>query len=167
MILPTKHKTNHCLSLWAWAMALFFTVSLGSCSGNIYDQTQELKDGVWLSADSITFEFDIQDTSKSYHIFLDVEHSTAYNYQNIYCLVESYSPQGQLVQRQLSSLELATRKGKWIGDCSEELCNRSIPFIIDTKFDVGGLYKIVLKQYTRTEKLEGLNSLRLQIREVE
>lgn len=160
MRLQNKKKYN-CSALWVWAIAIL----LSSCSSNVYNETVVINEGNWNATDSIVFDFEIQDTSSLYHVFLGVNHLTSYSYQNVYCLVESYSSSG-LVQRQVASLELASRKGKWLGDCNDESCDRNIPFITNTKFDEQGKYKIVIKQYARTAMLEGINSLKLQIKKV-
>ncbi len=134
------------------------------CSNNIYDQTIEVTNSVWAETDSIAFDFEIKDTEQLYNLFLGVDHKTSYSYQNVYCEVTTNGPSG-LVQKQVCSLELASPKGKWLAeDCNNETCFRNIPFIVRTKFEEAGNYKIVLKQYSRTDKLEGINHLRLQIR---
>lgn len=133
-----------------------------SCSNNIYDEKIEIKEASWAEVDSVAFTFEIADTSQRYNIFLTVNHQPSYAFQNIYCLVETYGPQG-LSQRQVSSLELASRKGKWLGECDAEQCERRIPFIVNTLFDEAGKYKIVLKQYSRPALLQGIQSLRLEV----
>ncbi len=142
----------------AFFVVLFFATI--SCESSIYDQTIRFENGNWEESNPITFEFEIQDTAKQYDIFLEVNHSTDYSYQNLYCLVESYSPLG-LAQRQVNSLELSSKKGKWTGSCNSETCTRKIPFITRSVFDIHGSYKIQLTQYTRNNPLSGINSLRL------
>lgn len=133
-----------------------------SCSNNIYDETVEIKNASWAEVDSVAFAFEIADTSQRYNIFLTVNHETSYAFQNVYCLVETYGPQG-ISQRQVSSLELASRKGKWLGECDAELCERRIPFIVNTLFEQAGKYEIVLKQYSRPALLAGIKSLQLEV----
>lgn len=166
MIRLKKNNRNNCSALWSWAIVFFLASSLMSCSGNIYDETREIQEASWNEADSIAFSFEIADTSQRYNIFLTVNHEVAYAFQNIYCLVETYGPQG-LSQRQVSSLELASRKGNWLGDCGEENCVRRIPFIVNTLFDQAGAYQIVLKQYSRPKQLPHVQSLRLEVVPVE
>jgi len=161
-------KTINRLSYLGYSFLLvgILLTSLTSCSSNVYDQTIEIGETTWAQDDSVAFAFEIADTNKLYNIFLTVGHLTSYSYQNLYCMIESYGPSG-LVQKQLSSLDLASKKGRWKGDCTKEACLHNIPFIVRTKFDVAGQYKIVLKQYSRAKQLEGIKSMRLQIREAE
>jgi len=162
-----KSNKNSCPKVFInWTMAVLLCFSLFSCDSFLYDSTVDIETGVWAEMDSVSFDFVIEDTTKRYHIFLDVNHDVDYAHQNVYCLIESYAPGGALVQRQVQSLELATQKGKWMGDCDNETCVRKLPFIPNTQFPTAGAYKIVLTQYTRKEMLEGINNLRLTINEV-
>ena len=136
-----------------------------SCNSSIYDETIVIEQSQWSFENPISFSFVIKDSSKLYNIFLNVNHSSHYEYQNFYCLVESYAP-GGLAQRQQNPVELATRKGKWKGECNSETCNTKIPFITKTKFNISGPYKIIFTQFTRNNPLEGIHSLRLTINEV-
>jgi len=147
-----------------YAAAFILSLHLSSCNSSIFDETITLETHSWTESQPLSFEFDIQDTSKLYNIFLEVDHSVNFSHQNFYCMVEAYSPQG-LVQQQQSSIELADRKGNWLGDCGSENCVKTTPFIVKTKFDLIGRYQIDLKQYTRQESLKGLNSFRLFIEE--
>ena len=159
-----KNRISCPKALKLWTTAFVLCMALISCNSSVFDTTILVEKGQWISADTVAFEFEIKDTAKLYDIFVEIDHNANFAYQNIYCLVESYAPAG-LAQRQVNALELATKKGKWLGECDSEICIRKIPFIINTQFDVPGPYKIVFTQYTRKETLEGINSLRLIVQE--
>lgn len=163
IIPPIKIKKNRCSPLFLqWAIVFIFCLNLVSCS-TVYDQTTIIENGVWADDNSIEFEFEVQDTSILYDIFVEVNHDVDYAYQNVYCLVETFELDNR-VREDLCSLELADSKGNWKSeDCGDENCNRKIPFIIKTQFNKLGVHKIIFKQNTRTKNLEGLNSLRLLV----
>jgi gliding motility-associated lipoprotein GldH len=122
-----------------------------------------IENGVWASENTIEFEFEIQDTSKLYDIFVVVNHQVDYAYQNVYCMVETFEL-GTRIREDLCSLELADSKGNWkSGDCNDTACDRKIPFIVRTQFNKEGKHKIIFKQNTRETSLEGINSLRLLV----
>lgn len=163
-----KTNKNSCpKALMSWATAFVLCCSLFSCSATISDETISIENGQWAETDSILFTFDIQDTIQLYDMFLEIDHSVDYAYQNIYCEVRSLTPDGLLAQHQLVPLELATPKGKWKGVCGSESCQRNIPFIRRSQFPTTGTYTVILKQYTRDETLEGINSLRLKVQATE
>jgi gliding motility-associated lipoprotein GldH len=146
-------------------LGLYFLL-LSGCSASIYDETKEIATASWSSKNPIAFDFEISDTARQYNIFLEVIHQTSFNYQNVYCLVESFGPQG-LVQQQTNSLELASKKGTWLGQCSSDLCTRKIPFITRSKFDMPGSYTVKLTQHSRLDPLEGIKSIRLIIEPIQ
>ena len=132
-----------------------------SCS-TIYDETRTLEGGTWQQGQGLSFEFEIEDTEQLYDLFLEIKHGTDYPYQNMYCLVQTTMPDGNNREEQ-ASLELANAKGYWLGDCNEETCTRSIPFIIKTKFPIAGKYTIALQQHSRPERLGTIEYVRLHI----
>lgn len=135
---------------------------LSGCNPSIYDEIQEINAVSWSSKDPIAFDFQIHDTASQYNIFLEVVHQTSFNYQNVYCLVQSFGPKG-LVQQQVNTLELASKKGTWIGSCSSGLCTRKIPFITRSTFNMPGPYTIKLTQHSRLDPIIGIKSIRLII----
>jgi gliding motility-associated lipoprotein GldH len=158
-----KIKLNSCSRLFLqWATVFVLCLNLLSC-GSIYDGTTALEKGTWTSDNSIEFEFDIQDTSKLYDIFVVVNHQVDYAYQNVYCLVETFEQETR-IREDLCSLELADSKGNWKStNCNDTDCDRKIPFIIRTQFNREGRHKIIFKQNTREASLDGINSLRLLV----
>ena len=159
----TKSSTSTFYSS-VFSVGLLVFLSM-SCESALYDQTIQIEKETWKTNKAIPFEFDILDTLSQYNIFLEIVHRPWFNYQNIYCKVESYSPLG-LAQKQINPLELASKKGYWLGECTEEKCIRKIPFITRSKFNLPGKYKIILHQYSRLDSLEGILSLRLIIDQI-
>lgn len=132
-----------------------------SCS-TIYDETQVLEAQTWKQGQVVQFEFDIQDTTQLYDVYLEVGHTTAYSYQNIYCWITTTMPDGTERSEQ-HSLELANAKGYWLGDCSGESCQRRIPFIIQAAFPYKGRYRIQFEQHSRQATLAAIEHLRLWV----
>ena len=134
---------------------------LGACS-TIYDETQHLEGQAWQQNQALAFEFDIQDTTQLYDVYLEVKHGTTYPYQNIYCWITTTMPDGSERSEQ-HSLELANAKGYWLGDCGEAACERRIPFMIKTTFPFQGRYGIQFEQYSRQANLSPIEYLRLYV----
>lgn len=158
-----KIKMNSCSRLFLqWATVFVLCLNLLSC-GSVYDETTVIENGVWTPENTIEFEFEIQDTSKLYDIFVEVNHKADYSFQNVYCLVETFELDTR-IREDLCSLELADSKGNWKSqNCNDTDCDRKIPFIIRTQFNQEGRHKIIFKQHTRDISLEGINSLRLLV----
>lgn len=156
MLIPLKNKCSRLV--YGLLFCLFFATA---CS-TIYDETQVLDQQTWKQGHVVEFEFDIQDTTQLYDVYLEVGHTTAYSYQNIYCWITTTMPDGTERSEQ-HSLELANAKGYWLGDCSGESCQRRIPFIIQAAFPYTGRYRIQFKQHSRQASLPAIEHLRLWV----
>lgn len=131
-----------------------------ACNGYQYDEQRKIKDADWAYKDLLEFNFEISDTNSLYNIYLEVVHDAAYTAQNLYCKVFVSFPDAK-ERTQLASLELADSRGEWLGNCGSKKCTRRIPFMPNTSFDQIGMYKLKFEQFTRLEKVKGIESLRL------
>lgn len=148
-------------SLFIGLLAIF-----AGCESYYYDAEQPLAAGQWSYQDSIVFEFDIQDKTKLYDVFLDVKHTDEYRFANLYVMLHVYFPDGRSRKEQVS-LELADPSGKWLGKCSGKQCTRELPFMPNALFEMEGKHRIVLEQYNRQSAMEGVEGFRMRIRQRE
>lgn len=135
---------------------------LASCHDKeVYSHTYTL-DGVWTYADSLVFDYRIEDTLTPYDLKLLVRHSDAYAYENLYIQASTSFPDGRIVVNPVS-LELADQQGQWVGKCSGHTCNAEITMASKAYFQVPGSYRLVLKQFSRMASLDGVEAVQLQI----
>lgn len=113
--------------------------------------------------DTLSFEFSINDTIQLYDLFLEVDHTLDVLHQNYYFKVRTAVDE-EMIQEQIVSLELADAKGYWLGNCSGDECVRTIPFLINTRFEKEGRYKVELQPYARDSIIKGINSFSLGIK---
>lgn len=139
---------------------LFFTgLGWSSCSSDyFYEKTNSIESGNWSYEDGLDFSFEIADTLQLYNLWLEVEHSTDYNYQNLYTQIHTEFPSGRQLSEPLS-LELADKIGRWYGDCNNSACTLLIPIQQDAFFDQAGTYKITIEQYMRENPVRGIRSI--------
>lgn len=139
---------------------------LSSCSqSTIFEKQYVLQDGIWTYDEVLNFSFEITDTSKLYDVFLELEHSTNYEFENLYInIITSYPDSKQ--DTQMVSLELANAIGMWLGDCGKHTCELNIPIQQKVFFIQEGAYSISLEQYMRKEALQNVNELGLKIEAV-
>jgi gliding motility-associated lipoprotein GldH len=143
----------------AFSFLIVFSLLLYSCgSGSFYEKTYSLDSGNWTYADSLDFSFQIADTTGIYNLWLEVEHSTAYPYQNLYTKIHTLFPSGQQLHEPLS-LELADKVGRWYGDCNSRSCTLRIPIQQGAFFDQAGDYKITLEQFMRQDPISGVQRI--------
>ena len=143
------------------AYLFFFTtlLLLSSCgTGYEYDRQYTFEEGVWAQEDTLDFTFTIGDTLTIYNLYLEVENSTSYNFQNLYTKVYTQFPSGERIE-ELLSLELADRAGAWLGNCNSESCALKIPIQEGAYFNQAGAYTVTVEQYMRVNPVEGVRSM--------
>lgn len=145
---------------------LFVCLALGlsSCGADYaYEQEYALDDASWSYADSLTFAFEVPDTSTIYNLYLDIAHSPDFPNQNLYVRIHTAFPSNDRLTEQVS-LELA-EAGRWQGDCRKRKCTVRIPIQTGAYFDQIGEHRFVLEQFMRRNPVEGIQSIALRIEE--
>ncbi len=135
------------------------SISLAACGSNfVYEETHRLAAEGWPYGEELAFGFDISDTAQLYNLHLVLEHSTRFDYQNMYVKIQTRFPNGEVLEEQVS-LELADKFGRWSGKCRGEQCK--LPIVIQQKayFNQVGEHKIAIAQWTRTNPLLAIQSL--------
>lgn len=137
----------------------FFIISCNSKEIYTHSYTME---GVWTYADSLVFEYEIQDTMSPYNLVLAVKHSIDFPYENTYIQASTVFPDGHRVTNPVS-LELADDHGQWVGNCSGSFCNAEIELASNAYFKASGKYKLVFSQFSRIDSLKGIEAIKFTI----
>ncbi len=143
-----------CLALVAGASAC--------CPRYIYDEHREIPNGQWAYADSLRYEVSIADTNRIYNLWLTLEHSPAFAWQNLYVRIHTVFPDGLRLSTPLS-LELANQGGVWQGRCNAQRCRFKIPIQERAYFQLPGRYTFIIEQYMRQSPVSGVERLRFQV----
>jgi gliding motility-associated lipoprotein GldH len=134
---------------------------LSACGPDyIYEKEYAVPDQGWTYEDSLVFSVDIEekDTSRLYNLYLEIEHSTDFGFQNLYTRIHTGFPDGKRLSKVLS-LELAEMAGIWLGKCRRDRCTLLIPIQQRTYFGAPGLYTFTLEQYMRQSPAEGVRRI--------
>ena len=144
---------------------LGFVLVLGACNHSyLLKKNYEIKNGAWAYADSLRFDFTVQDTNRLYNILLTVRHATDYSHQNLYTKIHTQFPDGSRLSKVLS-LELADPSGKWQGTCNTKRCHLEIPIQEGAYFNKPGNYSIILEQFMRETPVKGIQHFTLSIKD--
>lgn len=137
------------------------TLVMTSCGDpHFFLEKGELPSDGWKFADTLSYDFKIEDTAARYNIQLDVEHSPEYNYQNLYLQIFTQFPDGKQLDQTLS-IDLADNKGGWYGNCSGSTCNLQVVLQQNAIFDRMGDHTLKITQYMRHEPVEGVHAVSL------
>jgi len=144
-------------------LLVILCVLLLSCTGNIvFQERAEIQDMAWAFDYPLSFDFQIQDTSLSYDMFLDIEHSRNFEYQNLYTGLRTISPSGDTTFQRFS-IDLSDEFGQWLGTCKGNECSHQVLIKSASKYSGAGDYMIILDQYSRSTVLQGIKSIGLTL----
>ncbi|MFK8055398.1 MAG: gliding motility lipoprotein GldH [Saprospiraceae bacterium] len=143
-------------------LLLLVTVGLSSCGPELVSEQKHPMPGHWTYADSVQFQYEIQDTSRAYDLVLTVEHTDIFPTQNLYTKFVTIYPNG-LRNTEPVNLELADRFGQWLGDCTGESCELRLPLQQGAKYPEAGAYGLTIHQFGRQDSLQALNGFGLEI----
>lgn len=95
-------------------LLLCCTVFFVSCDTNtVFSDTESVK-GTWQKNDTISFHYQATDTINPYDVFINLRNDDAYDYSNLWLIVEMDYPDGSVVSDTLQ-YEMAQPDGTWLG----------------------------------------------------
>lgn len=147
---------------------LLAAVMLWACGRDYaYEKTFDIDQASgWTYADSLRFDFEVTDTLRIYNLYLELAHTLAYPYQNLYVRLHTTFPSGQRIT-EVVSLELAEKTGVWLGDCGGSDCELAIPIQQGAYFNQAGAYRLVVEPFMRIDSLPGIQSVSFLLEETE
>ncbi len=150
---------------------LLFAFSLSvllACDGDIlYKEQLSLPSKGWGYDHPIRFTYTVDDTAQVLNMVLDVHHVKDYRWQNLYVKLFTSFPGGRR-DTQLLSLELADRKGHWLGKSKLKSSNIITPILLQEsfKFQIPGTYTLDIQQDMRVNPVKGIRKLELRLEKV-
>lgn len=144
----------------------FILLLLVSCGPSyIFEEDITVDPLGWKYDQTARFEFNAPDTIVHYNLWLTINHSTEYSYENIYVNIRTEFPALEPVEQRLS-LDIADKFGNWQGDCNRDRCLTVIPLQTDLRFRELGEHALEISQDTRDESLEGIHVLSLSVEKI-
>lgn len=128
----------------------------------IYTASLEIPDGKWDYENLLTCEVEVQDTSERFDLVLDLVHSTAYEYQNLYINIHTTYPDGNSRKQQLS-MDMAAPTGQWYGNCNRSQCELRVVLQENAFFNQQGRHQFQVEQYMRENPVLGIYSISLNL----
>jgi gliding motility-associated lipoprotein GldH len=146
------------------AVFFLFVMMQYSCNADrvIYEEVYNIESGQWVYGQKRDFNFEVSDTSEEYRLLLYLEYNTDYRWQNFYTEITTTFP-GDSVRKDIVSLELASKTGRWYGNCNSQSCSLTIPLQEDVHFEKSGNYGISFDQYMREEDVYGITAIGLKL----
>ena len=137
-------------------------VLMNSCDSGLVISENKALIGGWDKEEPIDFSFKIVDTLALYDFYINIRHSEAYAYRNIYFFVNTVFPNGN-ISRDTIECMLADIRGKWYGNGYGNIKENKILIRRNLQFQNAGLYKIVFIQAMREDELQGMSDIGILI----
>lgn len=141
------------------AMVLFC-----SCGPKIVFEEKKDVPQPWKYSDTLSFEYEVKDTSTAYDLTLKVSHSGDFSYENLYVRATTIFPDKKSTSSSLS-LELTKEDGSWEGSCSGNTCTAELIMSQAAYFRTAGKYTLKLEQFSRQDSLPGIIAVTLLLTE--
>ncbi len=146
-----------------FALALWGCISLWGCGPDyVYQSEKEIAKAVWAYRDSAVFEFDIQDTTKLYNLYLDLAAQPAFATENLYVRLRTTFPDGKRLALP-KSFDVFDKQGKIMGKSSSGAYKQHIMLQENTFFNQLGKYRIVVEQFMRQDSVAGIATIGLAV----
>lgn len=146
----------------ALLFALLSTVV--GCNTAVFDKGYDFADSRWQKSDPKTFEFTIDDASKTYDVIFTVSHIYGYQFDNVPLSFEWTKPDGT-VQAIPFNLILKDKSGKELGDCSGDYCDLDTVILPQQQL-AKGKHKIVASHQFSNDYLPNIFQIGLEVLQV-
>ena len=142
---------------------LLLLLGLSSCQPNyVLNEEQVILEDHWTYDEIKSFDLNISNLEDIYDLNLIITHNKEYSYENIYMKIHTHFPSIEKKSEQIT-IQLADKKGQWLGKCKGEECMIKVYLLEGFKFPEVGDYTFSFEQFTRDESLKGIKKLTLQV----
>jgi len=130
-----------------------------------YEKNLEVPGHEWAYDYKPSFDIQIQpeDTAYLYNICVNIRHTDAYPYSNIWVLVGTQYPGDSIAKEQRVELPLADVTGKWAGSGLDDIYEHRIFIQQNAIFNKPGTYKFTFEQNMRQNPLPHVMNVGLRI----
>lgn len=143
-----------------------FTIIIAACGPKVIYEEHIETNTPWSYDQNVVFNYNIQDTSVSYDLIMSIHHDNDFGYENLYVEAETTFPDKTIIKNTVS-FQLANEMGQWIGKCTKEKCITQITISQGAFFQAIGDYSLGLRQYSRSNGLNGIQGFDLRIQTTE
>ncbi len=134
---------------------VFVAVIISGCEDTqtVADTNFEIAGHNWSYTEKVRVPVMIEDAGIAYNLYLNLRHTAAYKYSNIFLLIHITAPDGKK-STERKEFRLALPDGEWLGSGSGNLYSYQILFKENYKFAGKGKYVIELEQNMRDNPLD-------------
>ncbi len=139
--------------------ALIFS---GCEQSRVFDKNVSLPKTGWEYDQPQAFDVFINDTTVSYNLYINVRHTDAFKYNNIWVKMTTVFPDSSMIEKDLN-VPLAEKTGEWTGICVDGICFNSVLMQSNFSFNKIGKYTFVLEQDMRLNPLPNILDIGIKV----
>lgn len=142
---------------------LLTALSFSSCEeSRVFDKNISTSKSGWDWEDVKTFDVFINDTTVTYNMFVNIRHTDAYPYNNMWLRIKTIFPDSTEEEGRVN-LVLSEAGGAWTGTCSDGICFNSVPIQQNFTFKKSGKYTFQIQQDMRINPLPYIMNVGLKV----
>jgi gliding motility-associated lipoprotein GldH len=147
---------------------LLIIIALPSCTRTgVFEKNVAIPGHEWESNFQPVIEFDLNDTTSTYRIYLVLRHTNQYKYNNLWVKASVKEPGSTDWKSQQYDLLLATNEKGWLGSGMDDIFEHRILIQPKTRFIKAGKYEYRIQQIMRDDPLPYVLNIGLRIEKVE
>ncbi len=139
------------------------TAMAGCTKIQVFEKHAIIPNHKWDSHFKPSLEFDIEDTTAGYNIFIVLRHTNAYSYNNIWLKGSVIEPGSNKPNSQQYDILLADNTQGWLGDGMDDIFEHRILIQPRTRFPRKGKYQFQIQHVMREDPLPNIMNVGLRI----
>ena len=150
----------------ALVVLLAGSLILASCDENrLYETNYDFENRYWVLDEEPSFEFQIDDTTIPYNLYVNIRNELAYPKSNLYFTYYLTDSTGTLLEKQLMSEMLFDKKsGEPFGNSVlGDIYDHQQLLLKDYTFQHPGQYRMRYKHFMRQDTVSGLLAIGLRV----
>lgn len=137
---------------------------MGCDDSRVFEENVDFEQRIWIVNQKPSFEFTVEDTTRSYNVLFNVRHAVSYPFSRLffkYALKDSST----VIKNEMTSAFLfdknngAPQGNSGLGD----IYDLRVPLLTDFKFPKKGKYSVTLEQFMRTDSLPGVLAVGVRV----
>ena len=130
-----------------------------------FEKNHDIPRHEWHTGYQPSFELELapEDTAFYYNIYVNVRHTDAYPYNNLWLLIRTLVPGDSTADVRRVELPLADTYGKWLGNGLDDIFEHRIPIQQNALLAKPGMYRFSFEQNMRQDPLPDMMSVGLRI----
>lgn len=149
------------------SILLIFTLVAHSCTRTgVFEKNVAIPAHEWESSYQPIIEFDLNDTTSTYRVYVVVRHTNQYKYNNLWVKASIKEPGSTDWKSQQYDLLLATNEKGWLGTGMDDIFEHRILIQPETRFTKPGKYQYSVQQIMREDPLPYVLNIGLRIEKV-